>query len=79
METSRARTIDGLQGLAALLGITFGVIPLARVLFGAGPGALSRWLLGQPAGPMAYLLPIIVVVIIVAVIAALEFVKRRGG
>ena len=40
MATNHARTIDGLQGLTTLLGITLGVLPLILVLVGGHPGLL---------------------------------------
>lgn len=76
MATHRARTIDGLQGLTALLGITLGVLPLIQALVGGHPGLL-RLVLGEDAGSMTYAAPIAVVVVIAVVIAVLEGTKRR--
>lgn len=76
MASNRARTIDGLQGLTALLGITLGVLPLIQVLVGGHPGLL-RVVLDEDAGSMIYAVPIAVVVVMAVVIAVLEGTKRR--
>jgi hypothetical protein len=69
--------LDAWQGAMAFIGITLGVLPLAQVLFGRGPGLL-RLVLGEDPGVSGHVLPIVVVAMCVAVIAWLESIKRTS-
>ncbi|QUH01142.1 hypothetical protein HUO13_10260 [Saccharopolyspora erythraea] len=71
------KQIDAVQGVVGLIGITIGVIPLARWAFTGEHGGLFEWLLGKPTGLMGLLVPLAVVLVGVGVIAALEAAKRR--
>lgn len=72
------RTVDGMQGLVALIGITLGVIPLVRAAYGGGPGWLLGWLPGMEGGATTYVVPIVIVVVAVAVMGVLERSKRMA-
>lgn len=63
------------QGVAALLGITFGALPLVQVLFGGRPG-LWRLAIGDDAGILVWVLPLIVTVLAVVAIAKFELDQR---
>lgn len=77
MASTSSRTIDGLQGLAALVGITLGAIPLVRWVAQGRHGGLFRWLFGDHSGAMGFAAPLMVIAVAIGVIAALEGWKRR--
>jgi predicted phage tail protein len=54
-----------------------GVIPLAQRVLGANQGGLFRWIFGQPAGSMTFVIPAVVMAVAVGLVAALELAKRR--
>jgi len=54
-----------------------GVIPLAQRVLGANQGGLFRWIFGQPAGSMTFVIPAAVMAVAVGLVAALELAKRR--
>lgn len=76
--SSRTRTIDGIQGIVALAGISFGLIPLVRWIFSGEHGGLFRWAFGTPTGTMGYLAPLAVIAVLIGLIALLEVLKRRA-
>ncbi len=76
--SNKTRSFDGLQGACALIGITFGGIPLIRWTITGEHGALFRWIFGNTSGSMAYVAPLVVIAAAVGVIAALEGLKRRA-
>ncbi|WP_158892643.1 hypothetical protein [Amycolatopsis anabasis] len=76
-QDGKNRTIDGAQGVFALIGITVGAIPLVRWMVDGQHGGLFRWLFGTHSGSMGYVLPIVVIVVAIAFIGALEIVKKR--
>ncbi len=57
------------------MGITLGVIPLAQRVLGANQGGLLRWIFGQPAGSMTFVIPAVVIAAAVGVVAVLELAK----
>ncbi|WP_345459618.1 hypothetical protein [Nocardioides marinquilinus] len=67
--------VDGLQGLAAFVGLTAGVVPLAKVLLGGGPGFWLAWFPGTDSPPGEWLVPAVVVVVAVTVVMVLERAK----
>ena len=73
----RPRAIDGLQGVVAFVGITFGVIPVVRWAIQEQHGALFEWLFGVRTGSMGYVAPLALIVVVIGIIAALEMTKRR--
>lgn len=75
MNESTKRSVTTAQGVAALVGITLGVIPLVGVLIGRGPGLWTR-LVGD-TGSAVWWLPGVVVVACVVAIAVLERSARR--
>lgn len=77
MEPARSKSIDGVQGLVALAGITFGAIPLVRWVASGEHGGLFRWLFGEHTGAMGLGAPLIVILVAVGAVAALEVWKRR--
>lgn len=74
-ETTRKR-LDAWQAVTAFVGITAGLLPLVQVLLGGGPG-LWRLVVGDAAGPAAYVPPLAILAVAVAVIAWLESLKRK--
>ncbi|MFP5023046.1 hypothetical protein [Pseudonocardia phyllosphaerae] len=69
---------EGLQGLAGLIAVTLGLIPLGQLVFTGRIGSIWGALLGgQPSLP--WLGPVIVLVLAVAAIAGLEVQRRRTG
>jgi len=62
----------------ALVGITLGVIPLAQRVLGADQSGLFRWIFGQPAGSMTFVIPVVVIAVAVGLVAVLELAKRRA-
>ena len=75
--SERTRAIDGLQGGVALVGITLGVIPVARWAIQEQHGALFEWLFGVQTGTIGYVVPLAVIAVAIGTIAALEMTKRR--
>lgn len=73
----RTRALDGLEGVAALVGITLGVIPFARWAITGELGGLFAWIFGSFTETMGYAAPLIVVAVSVAIIAAFEVMKKR--
>ena len=74
-DTTRKR-FDAWQGVTGFVGITAGLLPLVQVLLGRGPG-LWRLVVGDTAGPTAYVPPLAILTVAVAVIAWLESLKRK--
>lgn len=74
---SQTRVIDGLQGIAALIGITLGLIPLVWWALDGQHSAIFRWVFGAPSGSMAYVVPLVVIAVVIGFIAVLERLKRR--
>ncbi|SHF66865.1 hypothetical protein [Streptoalloteichus hindustanus] len=72
------RTIDGLQGACAIVGITIGVIPLVRWVATDRHGGLFEWVFGARGGVSAYLVPLLLIAVAVGAIAALEKAKPRA-
>ena len=72
-------TADALQTVCLVVGFTGGLLPLGRVLFGAGPGRPMRWVNGQLGDPPAYLVPICVILLAVTLIALLERGKSSSS
>lgn len=60
------------------MAITLGVIPLAQRVLGAKQGGLFRWIFGQPAGSMTFVIPVVVTAVAIGVVAALELAKRHA-
>jgi hypothetical protein len=75
--SERTRSIDGLQGAVAFVGITLGAIPIVRWAIQEEHGALFEWLFGVQMGSMGYVAPLAVMVVAIGIIAALEMTKRR--
>lgn len=72
--TGKKKT-SGWEALAAIIGITFGVVPLIRAMFGSGPGLWWRWLVGDPPPTLWWLLPLGVAVV---AISAVTYFDRLG-
>ncbi|MDQ3988104.1 MAG: hypothetical protein M3291_02695 [Actinomycetota bacterium] len=51
------------------------MIPLAQRVLGANQGGLLRWIFGQPAGSMTFVIPAVVIAAAVGVVAVLELAK----
>jgi hypothetical protein len=64
--------VNGLQGLAALIGITFGLLPLAKLWFGASPQTIWTRLLGTMPDTSVYALAGGTVVVALVAITRLE-------
>lgn len=62
------------QGLAALLGITLGVVPLLQMLFQGRPG-LWKFVLGDAPGSVGYVLPAAILFGAIVVVALTEAKK----
>ena len=73
----KTRLLDGLQGVSAIIGITLGVIPLISGAVGGQFGGLLRLIFGSLSGPMAYVVPLVVIILTIGLIAILEAMKRR--
>lgn len=71
-ETSKKR--DGVQGVAAVVGITLGVIPLLQMVFSGRPGLL-KFVLGNDPGVIGYVVPAAILLIAVAAVAVTEAKK----
>ncbi|QRK91411.1 hypothetical protein [Saccharopolyspora erythraea] len=71
------KQIDAVQGVVGLIGVTIGLIPLARWAFTGEHGGLFEWSLGKCTELMGLLVPLATVLVGVGMIAALEGVKRR--
>ncbi|GAB3458381.1 hypothetical protein AB1207_20765 [Kineococcus endophyticus] len=74
---SGSKQHDAWQGLAALVGVTLGVVPLVLLGVGRGPGLWQRLSL-TATGSGAVVAPLIAFVVAAAVIAGLEVAKRRN-
>lgn len=74
---SKTPAVDGLQGVAGLVGITVGAIPLLRWAVEREHGAIFRWIFGNPSGAMGYVAPLLVIVATIGFVAALERLKPR--
>ena len=72
----KTRLLDGLQGVSAIIGITLGVIPLISGVVGGQSGGLLRLIFGSLSGPMAYVVPLVVIFLTIGLIAILESMKR---
>ncbi|TQN27850.1 hypothetical protein FHX37_4581 [Haloactinospora alba] len=72
------RTLDALQGVVAIAGITVGVIPLALWMLNGKHSGAFRLLFGSPDAPIAYTIPLLVIAACVALIALLERAKRSS-
>lgn len=72
------RTLDALQGVVAIVGITVGVIPLVRWTLHGEHGGAFQLLFGSPDAPMAYTIPLLVIAAGVALIALLEWAKKSS-
>ena len=70
-----AKTADAWQGLAGLIGITLGVIPLVMMVFGSSNGVWSL-VLDDSAGALRWVCPLLVLLGGVTAIAILERRKR---
>ena len=73
------KTINTWQGVAALVGITLGSIPLVQVLLTDAVGSVWALLLDEAGQTAAWPGPLVVVVVAIAVIALLERGKRSFG
>ena len=73
----KTRLLDGLQGVSAIIGITLGVIPLISGAVGGQSVGLLRLIFGSLSGPMAYVVPLVVIILTIGLIAILEAMKRR--
>lgn len=73
----RTKTYDVLQGVCAVIGITFGLIPLVKWFIDGTHNGPFRFVFGTPTGAMAYLAPVIVIIAVFALIALFEGLKRR--
>lgn len=78
MTANREKTglLDVLQGVSALIGITLGVIPLVSWAVGGQAGGLLRLIFGSLSGPMAYVMPLVVIILTIGLIAIMEAMKR---
>jgi uncharacterized membrane protein YeiB len=73
----RTRSLDVLQGMSALGGITLGLIPLVGLVVGAESGGLLGRIFGwSPSGSLAWVLPVVIIAVAIGVIAILEVMKR---
>ncbi|MDQ8758366.1 hypothetical protein RCO27_19220 [Sphingosinicella sp. LHD-64] len=68
------RAVNGLQGLAALIGITFGLLPLAKLWFGANAQTIWTRLLGAMSETTVHVLAGGTVCL---AIVAISFLERR--
>jgi len=75
MSSDCKASTNTLQGVAALVGITLGVIPLIGLAVGRGPGLWTA-LIGERGGS-SWWLPAAVVVACIAALAVLEHSVRR--
>ena len=75
MSRDRNASINTLQSVAALVGITLGVLPLIGLIVGRGPGLWAA-LIGDRTGSIWWL-PAGVVMACTIAIAALERTVRR--
>lgn len=75
--SEKPRSLDVLQGIVALGGITLGAIPLVGLVLGGGDGGLLGRVFGWSAsGSLAWVLPVVVIAVAIGVIAMLEAMKR---
>jgi hypothetical protein len=69
------RAIDGWQAFFSLIGITLGIIPLIQIGFGIGDGGLWQIVFSEDAGPIRWIVPL--VVLVGAIIAVLMLERRK--
>lgn len=72
MTSNRAKGVEAAQGLIAIAGVTFGVIPMIGLTIGFGPSGLFDRIFGDPSTSTSWVIAIAILVIAIVAVLGLE-------